>query len=675
MSAPNPFDQFDAAPAQAQDAPVANVFDQFDSQGVSQANPTAPAKSALPTIQKPSVGKRILQGIMAPIGAFDQLATGAIAQPISGLAGLADIPLHALGITDTSPADTVTNVQNALTYRPNNPYAQQMMRDISYLPGKVASAADYAGGQLSNALGGGTFGNVSGAGLSTAIQALPMLLGAKMPGGVEAPELPNLANVAIKNTPAAEAHTAGALLVPSEAGSNPVLTSIEGLTNSSRLKASASAINQTKFTDRLVHMDLEDMGLPANAKMLPQTLKGLRETQGAPYEEIKKLGDIKTDANYLDDVSPASLSDVPGTSFPKAKNAKIAELSDQYSVPQFSSSDAVQQIKQLRKLGQANLKTASTYTSENSPLLGELGKAQLKVADAIENQIDRHLQRGPQSSIQLEPAQASGVWTSGGKPIAYDFKSPQGENIGGLEGSLKDDGKTFHIDDIWGPKGINAPASANANTLGAGAMRDILRQLKVNHPSLESVEGLRTTGARGAPTNLSIEIPNMPKNNLLQRFRQARQNIAKIHSIEDALIGDTGHISAPQLVKQYERGVPLSGNTLTVAKVARDFPHVTKEYEKINNLQPVGALRAMFGGGELLGGIATGHPGIGAAVGATTLFAPPIIRRGLLSSAVQNRLADVVNGYLKPQGLLPQSMQNAARGAAVTSLLQSASHP
>lgn len=548
MSAPNPFDQFDAAPAQSQGASAANVFDQFDGQGVSQTNPTAPAKSALPAVQKPSIGNKILQGIMAPIGAFDQLATGAIAQPISGLAGLADIPLHALGITDTSPADTITNVQNALTYRPNNPYAQQMMRDISYLPGKVASAADYAGGKLSNALGGGIFGNVSGAGLSTAIQALPMLLGAKIPES----SVSDVVSVPKLTTPAATARSLGYKLAPSEAGSSLPTRFVEGLVNSPRLKGRFSILNQ-RVTNSLVGKDLESMGLKSGEPITPNTLESLRAPQNAIYEKISSLGKMPTDTQLQTDL--ANIGNTPGTSFPLAKNADVQGLRDAYSVPEFDAADAIQHIKQLRKLGHSNIKAAAANISQNAPMMGELGHAQLETATALENQIERNLKRGP---------------------------TPD----------------------------------------------------------------------------------------LVQGFKQARQNLAKIHSVENAMIGDTGNISAQALAKQMQRGVPLSGNMAKVAKVAKDFPHVTQDLEKVANNQPVGALRGMFGGGEILGGIASGHPGLGLATAGATLAAPPLVRNLFGSPFIQNRLPDVLSGTLKGTApALTKRQLGLLSGAAASGLL------
>ncbi|MDE1767583.1 MAG: hypothetical protein KGI27_15115, partial [Thaumarchaeota archaeon] len=121
-------------------------------------------------------------------------------------------------------------------------------------------------------------------------------------------------------------------------------------------------------------------------------------------------------------------------------------------------------------------------------------------------------------------------------------------------------------------------------------------------------------------------------------------NLAKLHTVRNALIGDTGNISAKALSAMQKHGVPLSGNMAKIATAATDFPDVFQDVERIKNFQPVGALRGMMGGGEVLGGIVSGHPGVGLGTAAATLIAPPIIRNLFGRSFIQNRLPNVLSG-------------------------------
>lgn len=522
MSAPNPFDQFDAAQSGGTASSPASIgpnpFDRFDT----ARPPTSPAP---PNESFP--GEGLMQAV-------DKIGTSLIAQPIAGLAGLGDIPLHMAGIAKSSPADVVQNVQNAMTYQPTTAQGQQLTNLVAYLPNKVSSAADWAGGKINSALApivGIPAAAALGTGLSTGIQALPMVLGLK--GGRLASydtalELPGMTKL---TNSAAEARALGFKLAPSQAGASLPTRFVEGLTNSPRLK-SAFSIQNGKLVDQLVSQDLRPMGLPEGMPITEKVIGKLTEPQDAIYDQMSSLGMGPTDDIFGKDL--ANLGNTPGTSFPLAKNADIQALRDAYNVPSFDSADAIQHIKQLRKLGHSNIKVGATYTAQNAPLAGELGRAQLDVANALENQLDRNLSTG-----------------------AY----------------------------------------------------------------------------KNVPTGLNIE-----------KFRTARANLAKLHAVRNALIGDTGNISAKALSAMQKHGVPLSGNMAKIATAATDFPDVFQDVERIKNFQPVGALRGMMGGGEVLGGIVSGHPGVGLGTAAATLIAPPIIRNLLGRSFIQNRLPDVLSG-------------------------------
>src|SRR5690348_14409390 len=63
----------------------------------------------------PSLGAALVGG---PLETAAHLGTGMLATIGGGLAGLADIPLHAAGLTRTAPADVVHNVEQSGTYAP-----------------------------------------------------------------------------------------------------------------------------------------------------------------------------------------------------------------------------------------------------------------------------------------------------------------------------------------------------------------------------------------------------------------------------------------------------------------------------------------------------------------------------------------------------------------------------
>lgn len=112
---------------------------------------------------------------------------------------------------------------------------------------------------------------------------------------------------------------------------------------------------------------------------------------------------------------------------------------------------------------------------------------------------------------------------------------------------------------------------------------------------------------------------------LLNNFKEARRLIAKTYTVEKALNGATGDVSAQKLAGQLTKGKPLSGELRSAAEFGQAFP---KAAQSGVDVPPWSVLDvAMGSGGGML------HPGIAA------LFAArPVARSAVLNPTVQ-RLA------------------------------------
>jgi hypothetical protein len=100
------------------------------------------------------------------------LASGAIATPIAGLAGLATAPLGFIPGMEGVGARNVERVQNALTYQPQSEVAKDAQANIAKPLEKFASWADQAGQAASDATGSPAIG----AAVNTGVQALPAII-------------------------------------------------------------------------------------------------------------------------------------------------------------------------------------------------------------------------------------------------------------------------------------------------------------------------------------------------------------------------------------------------------------------------------------------------------------------------------------------------------------------
>ena len=488
-----------------------------------------------PTAQPSMLQKAGQFGVGAAENVLSNL-TGMAATPASGFAGVAQSAYNAaapyLGAKPgMSAADRVAQVQQLGTYKPRTEmgqYEQQLINKPFEMWGKFA---DTAGETVSKTTGSPALG----AAANTAIQLAPAALLHRAAPVINAGttmleqgarSLPGKVATALERPPVAEivqnARKANYVLVPSQAGRN-IGRYAEGVTNSAKLSAEAAVKNQ-KNTNRLAAIDL---GLPENTKITPKVLDDLREPLNGAYKEVSQIGEIITDEKYKNSLQ--KIGRTPGKSFSKVNNPDIELLRDQYSEPNFHSADAVLQIKTLRNASRKNIKNID-------PAKNELGYAQRQVANIIEEQIERHVQRMPGSE------------------------------------------------------------------------------------------------------------------NLVQQFRDARQKLAVIHSVEDALNTARGDISANKLAKMKKAGVPLNNNLKTIAEIHDAFPGEMREAAKIKNKAPITVLEGLAGVG---GVVASSNPAL-AGLGLLGVATRPLTRKFLLSDAYQNRLASTPKGgkaFSPPQTL------------------------
>jgi hypothetical protein len=129
---------------------------------------------------------------------------------------------------------------------------------------------------------------------------------------------------------------------------------------------------------------------------------------------------------------------------------------------------------------------------------------------------------------------------------------------------------------------------------------------------------------------IEAHLANTKQTDLLDKFRDARQLIAKSYSVEKATNTVTGTVDAKKLASQLQRGKPLSGELKDVAEFSARFPKATQTTEAMGSLPQFSPLDYVAGG---LGSLATGNVAPVAVVAGR-----PILREVALSNPVQNRL-------------------------------------
>ncbi len=124
---------------------------------------------------------------------------------------------------------------------------------------------------------------------------------------------------------------------------------------------------------------------------------------------------------------------------------------------------------------------------------------------------------------------------------------------------------------------------------------------------------------------------------LMERFRNARTEHAKIRNVSEALNDQTGNVSSPILGKALNDGAPLTGNLRTIGEFDQVFPQISKTAETVP-APGVSATNAITSAMLAGGGAATMGPW-GAMLAAAPLARGPV-RNLILSRPYQNLMVN-----------------------------------
>lgn len=267
--------------------------------------------------------------------------------------------------------------------------------------GAARSGAGLIGNALRGFVGGGagqtaeefTGNPLVGMGVSIAAPALMTSAAQKAQSVGRAAQSQN----AVRDATLKAAQEEGYLVTPGSA--NPTLgnVSLERLGGKSRIEQNMS-INNQQVTNKIVRRDL---GLKEDAAIDENVLKQIRADEYARgYEPVKQVGQIRTDRALVNDLARIK-NDFSGTaSFPKTVTDKVEQEVSRFQKLSFTAADAVDEARTLRSDATRNLK--STDVDAN-----KLGLAQVKIANALEDQIERQLAANPSTAGLIDQYKAS----------------------------------------------------------------------------------------------------------------------------------------------------------------------------------------------------------------------------------------------------------------------------
>ena len=350
-------------------------FDPSTAKPVEEFDPSSaqPAESSLPGIVNYNPGVGVAEMGLA-------LGTGAVGAVAGGFSGLAQGATNALGLTKTPAGDRVRQVSEALTYEPRSAAGKALTGGISMPFEALANVADKAGGAVTDATGS----PMAGAAVNTAIQSAPMGLvhaARALPGESSAAVKGRLQAKALnapKDAGIAAAREAGLRVTPTEAGAGQTLRAVESISGEPRL----AKLHSNKNAPIINQLIRKDLGLPDDVPLSRDALSAIRKEEGANYEVVKSVGRFGTDAKYQADLHKITNSfDTAAKDFAHRSENPFKKTMDGLNVKNIDATSAVEEVKLLRADADKAFRGGDK----------QLGKAYKEAAQALDDQLDRHL--------------------------------------------------------------------------------------------------------------------------------------------------------------------------------------------------------------------------------------------------------------------------------------------
>lgn len=311
------------------------------------------------------------------------LGSGAIAGPVSGLAGIAGTMLPG---PKGQGANWVNKTQDALSYEPKTTIGRGLTNAVTYPFQKLAEGADVAGAATADKTGSPAMG----AGVNMALQSVPLILG-RAPVGEGAAAMAK--RTALKKSSeqydagTMAAKDAGYVVPPTQANPSLLNQLAEGVAGKIKTAQTASLKNQD-VTNGLVRKSL---GIAEDAPLTVDSLQAVRKEAGKSYERVRDAGRVTPDEAYYKKLdSIAEPFERASKDFPDSARTDIIDAVKAARRDSFDASSAVDQIRILRD------KADTAYRAGDK----SLGNAYKSVAGALEDQLGRHLEKTSPNALE-----------------------------------------------------------------------------------------------------------------------------------------------------------------------------------------------------------------------------------------------------------------------------------
>lgn len=531
--------------------------------------------------------KDIPTGMRGGLEAAASLASGQLAGPLSGYAGIAGALLPG---PPGQGADWANKTQEALTYQPRTDMGQRTLAAVSAPFEMLARQADRAGSRVAELAGPAV-----GAGTNALLQLAPYAIakGLRTPYGGRTAAVtqvePSLRPGATVGGPAEPAIGTGTIVSDREPA----------------LGAMPEAAPSRTIPDMPVGGRSEPVLRMPDSTAAPQT--------AVPAKSVmdRVLTRAKINAALPPDAEAATAAGYRLTPTQLDKNAVMRAL---------EGLSGSAKMEKLASLG--NQKTTNSIIADD---IG-LPKDKLITTDSLETS------RKPDYAA-YEAVKSSAKLIKPDQQFKNDLQGLRGDFTSAAN-AYPDLMKNDAVETLI--KSLNTAASPRSMVeLTRKLRKDAASNLKAfDDPEKQSL-GMAQRNASGALEDL-IEraLTSVGKKDLVSQWQQARTHLAKTYDVESALNETTGDVSARYLAKLYDKGKPLSGGMETAAKAAQAFEGSLRDPSKMRDASEFGYGDLLLGGlGGAASHVAAGT--MGGAAGLGLVLARPVARHILLSRGAQ----------------------------------------
>ena len=320
-------------------------------------------------------------------------ASGMVAGPLSHVAEMGAIPLHAAGLIKEEPKDVGADVRNS-AYQPKtevgravaeyNPLAV-VGKGVNWLGDKTQAALDSPNaGPVRSALASGAGEAVRQApniipGVVSGIRAFkaPEAGFAPPEGQIAPPPVKPAIDPKLDILRRAREADMPLKVKPAQISDSPLASFMQGIGGDAKTGQLVATKNQPVAQAAA----RKALNLEADEPLNPYTFNRLRSDASKKYEALKDIGEVKTGPEYSAALDKIEAEDqTANKAFPKGGKSPVSEMVEVLREPGFPADGAIAKIRQLRKDADKSFKTGDDT----------LGRAQKSAALALEDELDRN---------------------------------------------------------------------------------------------------------------------------------------------------------------------------------------------------------------------------------------------------------------------------------------------